>query len=360
MWVWLFMLISIILVRFLIPDAIGEKKKNLIFLGVSFCILVFVMGSRSPHMSGSNDMMSYFRCYGNALYQSTGEMIDHYRFEAGYIILNEILAWLAPWNYFILYFEAAFCTFVMFWYIYRNADSVFLAVIVYICLGPWQFFLTGFRQTIAICLCFIAFEFLKKHKTMWDLAALALIALAASMHTTAWIFLSAFLIRKFRITKKVVIYTGILTLFLFLFVDDIVAFGNDILDKNYALAYRGNVLGGLIPILIYIFALILTYFIWTWDSTYLDKNGFEVAMLIVGMCIYFLRYTSIIMERISFYFTPTIIIVLSNGITRQRTKTVRNIAFVACIVVCFALFIYRTLVQYGDYHFYWEYLEGLA
>ncbi|MBQ9742140.1 MAG: EpsG family protein [Ruminococcus sp.] len=358
MLVWVLMLFGIILVRFLIPDSIGEKKKNLIFLSISFCIVVFVMGSRSPHLLGSNDLMSYFRCYGNSMNYSLAQMMEFSTLETGYLVLNQILAWLVPWNYFILYFEAAFCTFVMFWYIYRNANSVFLAVIVYLCLGPWQFFLTGFRQTIAICICFIAFEFMKKHKTLWDLGALVLIALAAAIHTTAWIFLLTFLIRKVKITKKVIIYSVMLTLLMLVFIDEIVDYGNQVLEKNYVMAYHGNEFGGLIPILIYVAALILCYLIWGWNHAYVEENAFEIAMLLFGLCVYLTRYTSLIMERISFYFTPVITIVLSNAITRQRTNTVRNIIYVICIVLCILLYLYRADVQYGEYHFYWEYMGG--
>lgn len=359
MGVWLLMLFSIILINFLIPDAIGKKKKNLIFLGFAYCIIVFVVGSRSAFMSNSSDLVNYYRCFDRALTWPLNQMLDHYTMEDGYIILNKILAWLVPWNYFIGYFEAAFCTFVMFWYIYRNADSVVLAVIIYICVGPWQFFLTGFRQALAISICFIGLEFMKKHKQMWDLAALGCIFLAATLHGTAWVFITVFLIRKIKITKRVVIYAGVLTLFMFVFIDDIVELGNKLLDKNYRLTYYGNEFGGIVPILFYVCALILCYLIWTWSPEYLEENGFEVAILIFGMCIYILRYQSLIMERISFYFTPVITIVLSNAITRQRTKVVRNIALVVCIALCMGLYMYRAMVQLGEYHFYWEYMSYL-
>lgn len=359
MWVWLTMLFSIIIIRFLIPDAIGEKKRNIIFMTLSFVIIVFVVGSRSTHLSDSADLKNYYRFFGRALSETIPQMLESTRFETGYVILNNILAWLVPWNYFIMYFEAAFCTGIMFWYIYRNVDSKFLGVIVYICLGPWQFFLTGFRQAIAVCICFIALECIKKKILMWDLVAVGLILLSTTIHVTAWVFLLVFVIRRIKITKKVVIYATVISLVLLIFIEDIVSFGNDIMEKDYTLSYYGNAFGGLIPILVYVAALILTYLIWTWNNDYLEENGLEVAMLIFGLCIYIQRYSAHIMERVSMYFTPVVVVVLTNALTRQRSsKPVRNIIYVVTIGLCVALFIYRANAQLGEYHFYWEYING--
>lgn len=362
MWVWNFMLVSIVVLNFLIPDDIGKKKKNLIFLSISYCVVVFVVGSRSAFLTDSTDLYNYYVCYGRAMNWSLDELLQHYVMEDGYIILNKILAVLVPWNYFIVYFEAAFCTLVMFWYIYRNADSVFFAVIIYICLGPWQFFLTGFRQAIAICICIIAFELIKKHRIVTDVLAALSILLASTIHSTAIVFFLVYFIRRLRITKQLVIYSTLFTAFMLIFLDDILAFGSNVLGKTYTQSYYGHEFGGLVPILIYLGTLLINYLIWSWDNTYFDNsnNRIEVLMLIAGLCIYTLRYNSLIMERVSFYFTPVITIVLSNAVTRQRTKIVRNIALAVCVAVCIGLFIYRTTAQYGEYHFFWEHLEGLT
>lgn len=355
MWVWILMLFSIIGIRFLIPEAIGEKKKNLIFLFISFLIIVFVVGSRSPHLSGSRDLFNYYYCYGEALNYPFEYLKDSYKMDNGYLLFNKIIAWLVPWNYFIVYFEAAFCTAVMFWYIYRNAESIFLGVIIYICLGPWQFFLTGFRQAFAISICFIAFELIKKHKAITDLVSVGLIALASTLHVTAWIFLFVFVLRKIQVTKKLIIYVAILTLVLFVSLDDILALGNDILGREYVDNYYGNVFAGVIPIIAYIGTFILCYLIWTWDKTHMEQNRMEIVMLLTGLCIYVMRYNLFIMERVSFYFTPVICVALSNAITRQRTKRVSNVVYAVCVSLCVLLFLYRTFEQYGEYHFYWEY-----
>lgn len=360
MLIWILMLLSIVLFWVLLPDALGKKKKNLIFLWLSFLVVVFVVGSRSPHMMNSADLVNYYRMYSRAANWTLERLLTHYdTVGSGYLILNKVLSWMFPWPYTMQYVQAAFCTFVMFWYIYRNADNVFFGVMVYICIGPWQFFLTGFRQSIAVCICMIAFECMKKRKLWWDLLAVAITLFATTMHITAWVFLLAFVVRQIKITKKVLIYAVCVTLVLFVFLDDILALGNSIVQKEYTMNYYGNTFGGLVPILVYLGALLLNFFIWTKNKKHLEENGFEIAMLIFALCLYVLRYQVHIMERVSLYFTPVSCIVLSNGITRQEGKSgfSKQVLPVLSVVLFIILFIYRSNAQYGNYHFYWEFLE---
>ncbi len=362
MWVWIWMLLSIILLWVLIPDALGKKKKNLIFLGLSFLVVAFIVGSRSPQLMRSIDMRNYYRMFMRASTMSFDSLVAKYdTIEKGFLFLMKAVSVVSSWPLTFQYVHAAFCTFVMFWYIYRNADNVFFGVITYICLGPWQFLLTGYRQGIAMCLCIIALECMKKRTLRWDLTAAGLILIAMTMHVTAWIFFAAFAIRYVKITKKVLIYATIIVLILFVFIDDIVAMGSNMVDTEYGLSYTGNTFGGLVPIVIYLGALLLTYFIWTWDKTYLDKYGFEVALLVFGLCLYVMRYSSLVMERISMYFTPVICVVLANAISRQKGQGLfKRILPMLFVSLCFILFVYRSFAQYGEYFFYWEYFERVV
>ncbi|MBQ7999948.1 MAG: EpsG family protein [Ruminococcus sp.] len=361
MWVWIFMLLSIVAFWVMIPDALGKKKKNLIFLVLSFAVIVFVMGSRSPHLMYGADLRNYYRMFTRSYTMGFEQYLQRYEIiETGYLILNKIVSVISPLPYTFQYVEAAFCTGIMFWYIYRNADSVFIAVITYICFGSWQFFLTGFKQAFAVCICIIALECMKKNKTSWDVLAAGLILLATTIHVTAWVFVLTFIIRRIRITKMVMVYAACITLILLVFIDDIVAFGNSIVKKNYTLKYYGNTFGGLVPIAVYLGALLLTYLVWTRDKSYIDKVGFEVAILIFGLCFYVLRYSASIMERVSVFFTPVVSVIFTNGIMRQRDKsTLTRILPILWAVFCIILFVYRSQSQLGNYRFFWEYLERL-
>lgn len=355
MLVWLFMLASIIVIWFMIPDALGEKKKKLIFLGLSFFIIVMILGGRHYSASTVSDLYGYQKWYVRAINMPLDQLLSYGGMEDGYMILNKILALLVPWKQFIYYFQATFCTGIMFWYIYRNTENVFLGVIVYICIGPWQLFLTAFRQAMAICICFIALELIKKQKTKTDLIALALVALASTMHTTAWLFLVVFIIRRFKVGKEIIIFSGVVTFLALIFSDSLMAMGNDTLGREYTSGrYFGNAFAGMVPILIYILTFVLCFFVSRHDKSFADEYSMEIKMLIFGMCLYALRYNTTIFERMSMFFTPVISILLPSAIVRQKDKREKTILSVACVGMCVILFVYRAGVHYGTYRFYWE------
>ena len=352
---WLFMLLAIMFFWFMIPDAIGEKKKKLIFLGLSLGVVVFILGSRSIYAANCTDLYNYYRWYVRAIDLPVSELLQYDVMESGYLLLNDIVAWIVPWEYFFFYFQAAFCTGVMFWYIYRNVDNVFLGVLVYICFGPWQFFLTAFRQSFATCICFIAFELIKKRKTKFDLIALGLVALASCIHTTAWLFLAVFIIRYFKVGKGIVIFSAVVAICMTQVIDELVAFSNETLGREYkAGAYYGNILGGLIPILIYIGTLLLCYLAFKNDKQFVEKHRLEINMLIFGATLYLLRYHTHTFERVSGFFTPVISVLLPVAIGNQKKLSERKIITVICVACCCALFFYRAYGQIGTYSFHWD------
>ncbi len=355
MFFWFFMLLSIIIIWFTIPDALGEKKKKLIFMALAWLILVLILGGRDNGGINGGDLYGYYRWYRRAMNLPLDHLLLYTGVEDGYLVLNKILAIIVPWNQFIFYFQAAFCTGIMFWYIYRNSENVFLSVVVYICVGPWQFFLTGFRQAIACCICFVALELIKKRKTSLNITALVLIALASTIHTTAWLFLIVFVIRCFKVGRNIVIFSILVTVLSIVFSDEIMAWGNDALGREYAAGlYSGNALGGIVPIMVYLVALIISYIVWYNDKSFTEDYSMEIKLMILGLCLYTLRYNTTVFERISHYFTPVISVILPSAIMRLKDKREVKIVSAFCVLLCVGLFIYRAYTQFGVYHAYWE------
>ena len=358
MLVWLGMLMSIILFWVLIPDALGKKKKNQIFLILSCLSIAFVMGSRAPQMMNSLDLQNYYRMFVMSGQVSMEKLVMKYEtIEKGFLLLNKIISYFSPWPYTFQYVEALFCTSVMFWYINRNTEDVFMGVLIYLCFGPWQFFLTGFRQAFAISLCFIALEILKKHKFTSDVLGVGLILLATTLHLTAWIFVTIIFLRNLKFSKKLIVTCAAITTILFGLLPFILEFGKNVMNKAHTIHYEGNILGGLIPICVYVGTLILVHLIESEEKGYVQSRNPELVILLVGLCLYTLRYSAIVMERISFYFTPVISVVLSDAIVRQKNKVNRNIIYAIVIVLVLMLFAYRAKSQFGNYVYFWTYEE---
>lgn len=353
MLVWLLMLAAFTLMWIMIPEAIGEKKKKLIFLWLSGLLLVFFMGSRCPYRSGSGDLYVYYNTYLRTAVDSIADIAKHYYMEESYLWINKFLVSIVPWGQFIIYLEAAVSTFAVFRFIYKNTEDVYLGVIVYICTGGWTFFLTGFRQAFAISICLFAFEYMKKRQFSMDLVALGFVLFASLFHSTAWLFLFAFVVRSLKLNKVTVFFVICITAVSFVVMNPLVDKIESLMGTNYRVGYTGNIFGGLVPIMVFFTALLFSYFAWKQDNGYLEKYGFHIAMLLAGLCLYLFRYNTVIFERMSYYFTIVICSVLPNSVCAIKDKRAKVIVKAFCIALCMGLFVYRTSDSL-KYFFYWE------
>lgn len=353
MLVWLLMLGAIVVLWFAIPEGLGEKKKKLIFLALSGLLVAFLMGSRCPIRTGSADVYVYHYLYERTLKDPLDYLQERYKTEMGYLVINKILASISPQGQTLVYLEAAFTTFAIFYFIYRNCEDVFLGVIVYLTTGTWAFFLSGFRQAFAICLCLFAFEQMKKKKFKNDLLALGIIAFATLFHVTAWVFLLAYIIRNMKLNKNTVLLALIVTAVCFISLEYLVDIFEVLMGAEYASGYEGNMLGGIVPIIIFLMALLLSFMAWKQDKNYLEKYSFHVLMLLMGLCLYLFRYNTMIFERISYYFTVVICVVLPNSLQVIREPRTKTVCKALCTVCCLVLFIYR-MTGSRDYYFYWQ------
>ena len=353
MYVWLFMLAAIVVLWFAIPEGLGEKKKKLIFLLVCGVMIVFLMGGRCPFRTCSRDGYFYYSLYLQSAQQSWDHLIENNGFEMGYIYLNRFLEFFFPSGQAIIYFEAIFTTGVVFWFIYRNTEDVFIAVVSYITVGSWSFFLSGFKQAFAICFCLISVEWMKKKKFVSDLIALLFIVAACSCHVTAWVFLAVYVLRNIKVNKNTVMLIIIIIIVSLFSIDYVVGLFENFVDSEYTKGYEGNLLGGIVPITTFVIALFLSYIAWTQDKGYIEKNNLLVLMLLVGLGLYLFRYNTMVFERISYYFTAVLCVVLPNSLNAIKDVRTKTISKAFCIVLCSVLFIYR-MTDAKDYYFYWQ------
>lgn len=352
MLVWLLMLGIIVVLWFVVPDAIGEKKKKLIFLMLSGLLMAFLMGSRCPIRTGSGDVYVYYTTYMRLATQTVEYVHERITMEESYLYINQFLVRIIPWGQFIVYLEAAFTTFVIFRFIYRNCEDVFLGVIVYITTGAWAFFMSGFRQAFAICICLLAFEHMKKKKFSGDLVALLIIMFATLFHASAWVFLLAYVIRNLKPNKATVFLAFILTVVCFIALEYLVDIFETLMENEFETGYGGSVFGGFIPIVTFVLALLLSYMAWRQDKAYIEKYSFHVMMLLVGLCMYLFRYNTMVFERISYYFTVVICVVLPNSLQAIKDTRTKTVCKALCVACCAVLFWNRSL-DMKDYYFYW-------
>lgn len=350
--IWIILLLYICIVKYMLGD-LKTKRKKILFLIFSGVGIIFVMGSRNAEINYGTDLNNYYRLYGRAIDLSWNEFVQTSTMEIGYLGINKFFAMFIPWQQFIVYFHATFTTIIILRFIYKNTQELFLGVLFYICLGTMQFFLTGFRQSIAISLCLIAFEFARERKL---LKYLIIILIAFTIHKTAILFLPIYIIVHY---KSDIINNFICTSILmisFLFTDNLIQFGNEVFEKGYEGTYQGNTLGGLVPIIIYIITILIFIYMSSnkLKKERLVKESGLINMMVLGLGIYLMRYQALIFERVSFYFTPAMIPLLANNLYFQEKINNKKILYYFFLSISIALLLWRVSTSYGTYIFFWQ------
>lgn len=344
--IWLSLVLFLLILKIFMGN-LREKRKQKNFLIISGTMIALIMGLRYPDYEVVYDLRLYYDFY-NQIINTTSwtEIFLISRFEPGYVILNKLLATIVPWAQFILIFEAVFCVYCVSRFIYKNSEYPFQAILFYICLGTMGFQLTAFRQAFAMSICLLSVEFIKEKKIFRFLLT---VLLAMSFHKTALVFFPFYFIANRKPNWKNNLANIIAMVICISFAQIFTNIGNEVFDMQYG-DYIGNQLGGLIPILIYILTIIPSS-IFANES----KNNIAFNMTGIGLTIYLMRYITLALERISFFYAPSIIIQLPNAINSEKNKGTKAIFNFLSIVLAIALFIYRLAdADYADYIFFWQ------
>lgn len=348
MLVWFIMFIIIVLLGAIKTSYPNNKK---IFLFLVAITIVFFVGSRDATIQHGTDLNNYYRLYGRAIELGWKDFIETSEMEKGYLLVNFILAKIVPWQQFILYAQAAFCTGAVLWFIYKNTENIYAATLFFVSFGSFQFFLTGFRQAVAMAICIFAYEAAKNKKL---LKFIILVLIAATMHKAALVFLVMYLVLniKDKPRNNVVLISCIFVLFFF--VPQILDLGNALLDKEYVEGYIGSVLGGLVPIVIHLLTILLTVFAKK-DKEKISKEKIMPLLrtTIISGGIYCMRYFALVLERISFYFNFATPVLLAENVRSVSGIKNRTLLQFLAVILSAVLFLWRVTSQVGEYHFFW-------
>ena len=334
MLVWLALLGYILIVK-MIFGALNDtnKKKFLILVGIG---IVLVMGCRFADADLDGDLNNYYRLYKNMSGLGWGNLLDINSMETGYLIFNKLLSCIFPWGRTIIFAEAIICIYFTFRFIYKFSSDIFLGVLCYLTQGLFIFQLTGFRQAIAISLCFFSIEYIQKKKFI---SYLLIVLLACSFHSTAVVFIPFYFLANFKpnIFSALLYGTGYVVLLNAM--PSLLLWGSSLTGSDYTEASTwGNFLGPAINIAIYIATILLITYAknrgnlqekWIWNIT------------VLGLVVYVLRFISIPFERIALYFSGGTIIGLPLGIEKNFSADTKKMVYVCFVLLNILLFVAR-------------------
>lgn len=343
--VWILM--SIINTKSINCDDKG-KKNYIIICGI---IMALMIGLRYKGV-GSGDTAFYYSNWemmSKVSWSNMPNVIKRIDLEYGYQISTWLLSHIFRNGQWALILSGAFFSFSVCRFTYRNSKNPLVALMVFNCLGIFNFMVQGMRQAIAMSICLFAYEECKsKHFLKFAL----LVVMACLFHASALVFLLVYFLRKFKLnTIQLVVFT-ILTLIGMQLLPYAFNALNVMMNENYDMNSASES-GGVVAILIY--AVIILFGLLFKDISDEHYALFLYSAIVAAVAMLLRNSVSGIAERISLYFAFGQMIVLSNSITSIKEPKVRSLINIAAVLLCFGVAIHKASYSILiPYTFFWQ------
>lgn len=337
------------------------KKMYLLFAGIC---MTFMIGLRAP-TNGSRDTLYYFRLWEYFSGLSFDAFLDYSNrldLEHGYMYVTWVLSQIFANGQWVLFFSGMFMSISVCSFIYKNCRNPIMALVVFNCLGLFNFMVQGLRQAIAMCICLWALELCKQRKLV---KFLLLVALACSFHASALVFIPVYFLCFKKFTQKNVFLFSLALVISIICLPTLMNLMNLVINDSYTVG-KGSDSGGIVAILIYVVILV---FALIFRSHHEENFPLFICMAIVGLtCMILRRTTNGIIERINFYYAFSQMVLVSNSIPilsrnalqtpRRAIKESNNIMIISLLIftLCFGVAVYKASYSVLiPYLFCWQY-----
>lgn len=319
-----------------------------VFVGFSFVQLSLIASLRASTVG--IDTPNYLEMFSNAQ-----KGVSTFYIEWGsrlYILLlgqitqdNNIF--LAAW---------AIPTIALFYrYIVKNSKNIYLSVCIYASLMYYFLLFNMVRQALAIGIVLQAVEPLKKKKYI---QYILIIFIAMLFHTSAAVFLLMLPINilKVRSNMSIFLLVAILCAVCVCVGKSIILFGAGLIGYegylNSGFAGEGNIFH---PILFLLLLFVCTLLILCVNKKKAAQYRLEYDMFAVGVLFYWLSIPIQIVNRIPYYFTGSILVLLPNLTEEMKNKNqarLVRIAVLAFLVIYELLMVKRSAQGVTPYKFF--------
>lgn len=344
----------IVFFAFIKNNSINAEKENKIFFILTAVILIVVAGLRSRY-TGTLDtdvysamfekMCNYtsFKSYFSGVYKVDSLFVFS---EVAFHLFCYLLSKISNNPQLLLLTTSAINILSVLFFIKKNSENTEVATIGYVCLGSFSFSMNGMRQALAMSICLLSFELVKKKKFA---PFLLTIILATLFHKTAFVFLIVYFAHNIKWNRfNIVILPILLGTFIFC-ADEITAIFDEATGKEYA-GGEAFSSGGIVTVLIYLLCIGMTLLK---PKTLKNNNNIRTAFILslFGLFLYLARYFAIdIYERVSYYFFFFILILLSSIVDESENKNMMRLLVITLSVF---LFVYRLIgSSFEDYKFF--------
>lgn len=318
-----------------------------------FCILagIFLFLIAASRNLNYGDVLDYKSTYATLPYISFEKLFSDWLSDDlkdfGFYAVSKVFADLGinadGWVLSIAFVFAVFCAV----YLYKFSEQPYIGLLVMLSLF-YGFTFTGLRQTVALAICFLSYQFISEKKLMPFIIS---VLVAALFHSSAIIMLPAYFIAKLKIGLKQPIMVGISVIVSVFFPSVFRNLITRLAWNDYLLEYsdREETLswaGFIIQLAIWAFCLYFRRSIKE-DNKYM--RAFIDALincLTIGLCLQ--SFAPVVAEsfRLSYYYSMCAIAIVPNVIEKQTE--IKNRAILQFIVpVLFVLNMLRDSMYFN-------------
>ena len=331
-----------------------HSSNRRIFLWICGIVMALMIGLRH-YSNGSGDSSFYYSLWktlGNVRLRNLPSAVQSIDLEKGYLCITWILAKIFPHPQFVFVFSGVFFTVSTCKFIDKNCSDVVLPLLMFNCLGLFNFMVQGLRQGIAICICLWSIEFCKQRKL---LKFLLVICLAMVFHSSAVFFVIVYWIYSLKLDSKSLLVFSSLCILGLASRQMIFRVLNFLMNESYEISYADGASGGVVAIFIY-FAIIFYGFLIAKLSREQNIYAPFLYMAVLGMMAMILRRNFIgLAERVSFYFAWGQMVVVSEAMAKIKSGKSKMYIYVVIGALCIAVAMYKASYSVLiPYRFFWQ------
>ena len=224
-----------------------------------------------------------------------------------------------------------------------------ISFILFLTLGFYTFGMSSIRQTIAISITLLSFDYIVEKKLF---KFISFVLIASFFHTSALIFLPSYWFSKFRVNKKSVATFVVVALVTFLLKDNLRELMMVLFPRNYEVVETGGEL-------FYIFMLLSLMVGFLFKKSLVNSSYFNkyfYFMIVAAIIIFPIAKFNPAILRLYYYYSIYLILYIPNILFAIKDKVIRLIGIYSYIGVSVFIFFSSIIPssQLGKYLFFWQ------
>ena len=341
------------IVFFLIMFSVGRLPniKSITLLKISLFILWILATFRSFEIG--NDTKSYYELFRSICITHNYQTMT-WRFEVGYLWLNDIISYLTTDFTVFLGIVNAFIYLIYYFFIKRYSKNYMMSVFLFFTLGMWGNTMNIIRLELAITLAMLGFM-VKDNEKNKKIFGIGISLLAVTLQRISLVYSLGLLVPK-KISKKFYKYSSIGALIGIIVLPSVMNvvgtfvpyFSEFYLQSGSGYSIDGVKLASVLNMLMALVVFLLGYIIYrryNIAGNQISDIALQINMVWISFLILFVSLRFNLIDRCSYFFWGFATVMIPNIFEYVKLKTNRRILKGLIIFTCILYFIITTIYR---------------